>query len=242
MATKLSGSIQVTGTPLFSSGGDTDAQHVVGSGVESNDGRRFRYVYCTPTALIAGTLLQGQAEITNHQNLTSPVAAIGDTSLAVTLGATAVEPNFYAGGLMVITVTPGVGYSYRIKSHPGAASAASLTITLDDPLEVALTATSRIDLVANPYNGVIIYPTTTTGPAVGVATDIISAGRYGWVQTKGPVACLASGTVLVGQNVIASRGAAGAIGPWVAGTQVNVGYAITGIADTEYGAIVLQLD
>ena len=245
MATQLSGSIQVTGAPLFSAGGDTTRQHVVGSRVESSDGRVFRYGFCTPTALIAGQLQQGRAEITNHQNLTAPVAAVGASSLSIALGGTALSPNEYAGGLAIISVTPGVGYSYKIKSHLAADASATVTFNLEDNVEVALTATSRVDLVHNPYSGVIVNPTTSTGPVVGVAIDVISAGSYGWVQSGGIVGCLADLTVTVGRNVAGSENTAGAVSQPTAfgGTSRQiVGYACTGIATTEYGAIFLTID
>lgn len=245
MATQLSGGVSVSGAPLFSAGGSTIPEQVIGARVEANDGRIFRYCFATPTALVAGQLQQGPAEVTNHQNLTSPVAAIGATSLDITLGATAAGLNQYAGGLAVISVTPGVGYSYKIKSSTLTASSGTITVQLEDPIEIALTGTSRIDLVQNPYNGVIVNPTTSTGPVVGVANDVISAGSYGWIQTGGMVGCLADLAVTVGRNVIGSLTVAGAVtqlGLTSATTRQIVGYAVTGIADTEYGAIHLTLD
>ena len=245
MATQLSGQAQVTGAPLFASGGDTSPQHVVGQRVEANDGRVFRYVFATPTALVAGKLQQSPAEKTDHQNLTAPIAAIGATSLTVALGGTLAQLNEYAGGLAIISVTPGVGYSYRIKSHPAAAASADIILALEDPIEVALTATSRIDLVHNPYNGVIVHPTTATGCPVGVAVDVISAGSYGWIQSQGPVGCLAAGALTVGRNAQASNAIAGAVQTtdlYAATTRCIVGYAQTGVADTEYGAVYLTLD
>lgn len=239
--TKLSSGVQVVGTDYHTDGGDSTAQHVVGSRVQSTNGRVFRYVFATPTDLVAGQLQQGPAENTNHQNLTAPAAAIGATSIAVTLGATEAQLNEYAGGQMVISVTPGVGYSYTIKSHPTAAASASLTLTLEDPIEVALTTTSRIDLVHNPWSGTIVAPTTATGPIIGVATDIITAGNFGWVQSGGPVACLAQGALTVGLSVSASEATAGAVES--SGTsRATVGYAVTGVATTEYGAIFLTIE
>src|SRR3990167_5194722 len=192
MASQLSGQVLASGRPLFGTGGDTSPEHVVGSRVECNDGRVFRYAFCTPTALVAGNLLQAPAETTNHQNLTPVAAAIGATSIDVGLGSSALNAGVYNGGYAIISVTPGIGYAYKIKSHPSAASsAASVIIQLEDPIEVALTASSRVDLVKNPYNGVIQYPTTRTSCPVGVAVDVISAGRYGWIQSGGLCAVLA---------------------------------------------------
>ena len=204
----------------------------------ADDGRVFRYVKAGATALVVGNLQQASAEKTNHQNLTAPVAAIGATSVAVTLGATEAQANDYAEGFMVVTVTPGVGYQYRIKSHPAAAASASLTLTLEDPIEVALTATSRIDLVMNPFKDVIINPTTATSAPVGVAVYPITASQYGWIQTGGIATVLADGAITVGVNVSASNGTAGAIEAAVT-AQAAIGYAITGIATTEYGTIML---
>ena len=242
MATNLSGPVLVAGRPLFGAGGDTVPQHPVGARVEANDGRVYRYCFVTPTAMVAGQLYQGPAQKTTHQDLTATAAAIGDTTLSsLVLGATVIQLNEYAGGQAVISVTPGVGYSYRIKSHLGGAASATISFTLEDAVEVALTATSRIDLVHNPYNGVIVNPTTRTGPVVGVAVDVITAGNYGWIQSQGPIGVLADGTIAVGNNVSASTGVAGAVAVATTATAL-LGWACTGIADTEYGSVYLTLD
>src|SRR3990167_8459662 len=125
MASQLSGQVLVNARPLFSAGGDTNAEHVVGSRVECNDGRVFRYAFCTPTALVAGNLLQAPADTTTHQNLIPVAAAIGATSIDVALGAGAMNAGVYNGGYAIISVTPGLGYAYKIKSHPSAASSAA---------------------------------------------------------------------------------------------------------------------
>lgn len=242
MAKHFTGPVQVFDDDQFTSGGDSTPVTDVGALAITNDGRKFRYCFVTPTATVAGQLFQGPAQVTNHQNLTPSAASIGDTSLTVTLGGTLAHRNQYAGGFAVVTVTPGVGYSYRIKSHPAAAASASLVLTLDDPIEIALTGTSRIDLMQNPFSGIIVSPTTMTGPAVGVATDIISAGNYGWIQSGGPVGVLADGAVTIGQSVASSGAVAGAVTNIIATARAIVGHSVTGIADTEYGSIYLTID
>jgi len=60
----------------------------------------------------------------------------------------------------MITTSTGYGYQYKIKSHP-AATGAVVVFTLEDPLLTTLTAaTTKVDVIANPYAGVIINPTT----------------------------------------------------------------------------------
>jgi len=245
MATKLSGPVLVHGGPLFGGGGDSSPAHDVGALAISSDGRKFRYVFCTPTALVAGKLQQGPAEVTAHQNLVPAAAAVGATSVTVALGATVAQANQYAGGFLLVSgTTAGNGYSYRIKSHlAAAASASAFVIQLDDPLEVAITTLSKIDLVQNPHSGVIVYPSTGSGPAVGVAVDVIDAGNYGWIQSGGVVGCLANGALVVGDSICASNAVAGAVEAFTTGSkQAVVGYAATGVADTEYGAVYLTID
>lgn len=222
---------------------EANPSHQLGEVMVTPDGRKFRYALAGSTALVAGQLLQSAAEDTGDQNITPTATSIGATSVTTSTTMT-VTANQYAGGWMVVTVTPGVGISYRIKSH-AAYTAAAATFTLEDPIQVALTTNSRVDFVANPYNGVIQNPTTATGTIVGVAVNNITASQYGWIQTGGVCALLAQGTITVGNLVVASNGVAGAVENAVNASteaQAPVGVAVTGIADTEYGSVKLLID
>ena len=159
-----------------------------------------------------------------------------------TLTATA---NQFAGGWVVVTgeASTGTGYQYRIKSHP-AASAAVCTFTLEEPIQVALTATTQVDIVQNPFSGVIVNPTTASSTAVGVSCGVITSGYYGWLQTRGVATVLADGGLTVGALVVASNGTAGAVEVAANASteaQAPVGVAVTSVATTEYGAVNLRL-
>lgn len=240
---KLSGIVNASAAKIFSS--SSTQEHDLGAVAFDVEGNRYRYVKAGGTALVAGTLLQSAAEITNHQNLTPAAAAIGATEITVTLGATAVTANYYAGGYVVVTVTPGQGYRYRILSHPAANGSATCVLTLepDSAVVVALTTSSRVDLVPSPYSSVIINPTTATSTPIGVAVYPIVAGEYGWIQDGGIATLLADGAITVGTNVIASNATAGAVEPGAdaADLQASIGIAMTGIATTEYGAVRLDI-
>lgn len=200
--------------------------------------REFRYVKAGGTALVPGKLQQAPAEVTGDQGLAVAAAAIGATSVTTTSTVT-VTANQYAGGWVMVTITPGQGYQYKIKSHP-AATGAVVTLQLEDPILVALTTDSRIDLVANPYGGIVVNPTTATSAPLGVAVYPVAANEYGWIQSKGPAAVLADGSITVGTSLVASNGTAGAVEP-LTGVQAIVGEALTGIATTDYGAVNLML-
>lgn len=241
MATKLSAPAASCPQPLFSESSTQLAP--LGLKMYSEDGRAFRYVKAGGTALVPGKLQQSPAEITNHQNLTPAAAAIGATSVTVTLGATAATANQYAGGYLMVTTTPGEGYQYLIDSHPAVDASGSLTLTLSDPISVALTTSSVVDLVLNPYSGIILNPTTLTSAPSGVAVYPITAAYFGWLQVDGVAAVLADGANAVGSDVVASNGTAGAVeDAATSGAQPLVGVCVTGVATGEYGAVRLKLE
>ena len=222
---------------LFSS--SATQMHDIGAQMVTPDGRKFRYCKAGATALVAGKLQQAPAEVTGDQNLTAVAAAAGATTVVSTSTVT-VTANQYAGGFVAVSVTPDVGRLYKIKSH-AAFTAAAPTFELEDALQNAWTTSTRFDLIANPYNGVVVNPTTATSMPVGAAIYNIAISEFGWLQTKGVANLLADGTVTVGTALVASNATAGAVEA-LTGVQAAVGNAVTGIATTEYGAVFLTLE
>lgn len=217
----------------------------LGAKAVGSDGSSYRYVKVGATALVAGKLYDGPAEVANHQNIAvASAAAAGATTITVTLGATAATANQYAGGYIVINDANGEGYTYSVKSHPAADASASLVLTLEDgeSVQEALTTSSEATLVPNQYNGVIIHAATETGVAVGVAIDDIAASSYGWIKTRGPVALLQdASTGDIGQSCAASTTTAGA-GTVGTGALMPIGvYMATGVS-TEYNPVFLMID
>jgi hypothetical protein len=209
MAAQLGADGQVAGLPLYQS--SATKTHNLGERFVTSDGRVFRYAKAGAVDLVAGNWIQSPAQLANHQNIAVAAAAIGATEITVTLGATAATANQYAGGQAVVTITPGLGQAINILGHPAAALSTTLVLTLAEPLRVALTTSTRIDLIPNPYNGVIQVPVTTlTGAVMGVATYIIPATEFGWLQRSGPAGALIAGTPGVGLGVGFPTSAAGA--------------------------------
>lgn len=243
MANGLTGPAQAFGQPLFVSSSTPVTS--LGTEARTSDGRRFRYALCGSTATVAGSLYQSAATLTNHDNLALAAAAIGATQLTVTLGATAVTANQYAGGLLTVDTTPGIGYSYFILSHPAAALSATCVFTIEAPgVIVALTTDSRVTLTPNPYSGVIITAATTlTGAPVGVAPYIISASQYGWLQTKGPCGVICASTaIIVGALAVSPSGTAGAVvTDGAAASLAPIGSAMVAVATGEVNQIMLNL-
>ena len=177
----------------------------------------------------------------------SAATVVGDTTITVTLGATAAYANQYANGYMIVSTGPGNGYAYLIKSHPLAAASATLLLTLSDSIKVVTSTASRMDLQQNVYEGVIQAPVTTaTGTSVGVAVNPIAAAtdgtkNYGWVQSYGVAGVLIDGTPAVGANVVGTGAAAGAA--TVASSTLGIiGRMISTGVNTKNNAVFLVID
>src|SRR3990167_9456989 len=219
---------------------DANPSHDLGAVMAADNNRRFVYVLNGAVAMVRGSMMQAAAEDTANQNLAVAAAAVGATSI-VTTSTITVTANQYAGGFLVVSVTPGLGQVFKIKSHT-AYTAAAATFLLEDPVLIALTTVSRLDLVSNPYNGVVITPATLTGCPVGVAVNAISASYYGWLQTWGPAPAIADagGAITVDDALSTSNATSGCVEVGVAG-QPNVGYALSGIAAGETGLGFLRI-
>lgn len=242
MATRLSTTPEAIGQDVYE---NSSVQTMpLGAYTETTDGRGFRYVKVGASDLVPGKVYQSPAEDTTNMTLsgghTPAVAAIGSTTVTLS-NAITLAANKLAGGYLSVNVTPGQGQLYKIKSNTAVSAAAGCVITLEDPIRVALTASSRVIFLPSPFDGVVIDPGTATGNAVGVAVCVISAGNYGWLQVKGPCSVLFTGSGVAGKSVgLLTGGTSGSLAPAIAGTQIlgwNMGTSIT----TEYALIYLTM-
>jgi hypothetical protein len=219
--------------------------HPLGTRAYTTDGRRYRYCQAGAADLVAGNLTQGAAPVANHLANTPPAVAIGATSFTYTPGATAGDANLYAEGYLQIDTTPGTGYTYQVSGHPAIVSATAFTLTLKDAMQIALTTSSRVGLIPNPYKNVIISATTITAKVVGVAGYIISATEYGWLNTWGACSTLINGTPAITAPVINGGTTAGSVDVWTAGAQPTanlVGHMMQVGVSTKRNFVFLTID
>lgn len=189
-------------------------KHALGQEAVTFDGRHFRYAKIGGSNLVAGNVLQAPAADTDHDDITCRATAIGATELLITTGSGsgALDANEYADGFAVIDTTPGLGQICRILRHDAIAASTngSLFIAPEDALTVALTTSSKITLIKNPYSGVIQNPANTmTGAGVGVAVYPATAAYFNWIQTKGVAPVLVGGTPAVGSQLVIPGDTAG---------------------------------
>jgi len=226
----------------------------LGSMLNLGDGRIFVYAKNGSVTGVAGNIYQSPrldlagpyGAITNHLNCSCIASVIGDDYVDVVLGATALTENYYAEGTLQVVSGTGAGVTYKVSGHAAALSAGTVRINLYDPVIEALVAsgTSKVSLLPNKHRDLIIQAAPPTAPLVGVAIRDFTAAYYGWYQTKGMCAVLTTGTVVVGNLVIASISAAGSVDPvstTYAVTAYPVGRVHTVRATGEYGTIDLNI-
>jgi hypothetical protein len=210
----------------------------------TEDGRCFAYARAGGVALGAGALTQSAPIDSNAHNealSSAQSAAVGATSVTVTFGG-AVTADYYKDGWMHINDATGEGHIYRVKGHP--AGTAGVTVTLYDPIRVALVAsTSEWTMTANVQNLVVICPTTLTGVPAGVPLIPVDINYYFWNQVKGPCPVLTDGTLAQGELVAVSNGTAGSVEAAVFATTLDtaVGLCMQVNATTEYSLIMLAI-
>ena len=230
----------------------------IGSTLITDDGV-YRYARCGADSVSIGKLLQ-QAAVGNAAQIRNVAveadAAIGATSVTITTPTGDLTADYLKDGYLFVNDATGEGAVYKIKSHPAASAATSCVITLVDPLEVALVAeTSKVGLRKNLYDAVIVNPITPTGIPIGVVNhSSFTATYYAWIKTKGIVAVLTNGTIIVGRMVAPGVTITGSVdtypitlvegtpNTYVPGDTPCVGVVMSVGATTEYSLVKIDLD
>jgi hypothetical protein len=207
---------QPSGTGYY----DPNFGSYVGQKFDTSDGREFVLIQNGAVALSAAKVVQSPAEVTAFQKLAMTVpaaypATAGLFQIKVTNGSTVLNVNQFAQGYAIVAAGTGIGQMFKIASHQPAANGAAFVVTLEDPIQTTLDATSKITLMANPYLGSVIAVasgSTQSGSPIGITAYGIAAStaatynattgaltangiaQYGLIQTHGP----AVGTLTTG--------------------------------------------
>ena len=192
----------------------TRREHPLGAVGMTPDGRCFRWAF-SGEAIGAGQLVMQKGAVANHDMdlATATAGSVGDTSITVTLGATAATLNQYEDGALYTNDGTGEGHLYAIRSNPAADASASLVLTLHEKIREATSTSDTLNgLIENDYKDVEIYDADDIdGPALGVAPTEIANDTYFWLQTSGRAAVLIQGTGVLGDAVEASQTTDGAV-------------------------------
>lgn len=238
--TSLSGPILAEYQDLFSSSA-TQGGIQLGAKAYTGDGREFRFALAGGTSLVPGKLQQSAVETTAWEQVAVKAAAIGATQVTLTSSLT-ITANALAGGYLIVATTPGQGYQYQITGNTAVSAAANCVVYLADPIQVALTTSSTVTVILNPYASVIVCPTTLTGIPVGVPVTIVTNAQYGWLQVAGLANVLSDDALTIGTALVASDTVAGAVTPLAAAATLSVvATAAMTSTDTDYSAVWLSI-
>ena len=212
-----------------------------------NDGRKYRYTRASHSvAVVVAKLYQAPIPVPNHVLQTAAAAAIGATSVALTIGATAVTANQYHNGFLVVDLAAnaGFGYTYGIDKHPADPGGDAFTVPLKTKVQVAIDTTANsVSLVPCKYAGIILaIATTPTANIAGVSVKPLPVDNYGWTQTRGPCMCLTTGTIVIGQKVFASTTTGAVITEGAFTVQPTIGFVERVATTTNYSTIDIRVD
>jgi len=224
---------------------DLYQQHQLGARGETGDGRIFRYGKAGAEVTLGYLAVMPDQDTAELTISVTTAAAIGDKKVIFTHAATTATANEYSEGYLSVSLGTGLGQTLKISSHAALTSGGTGEfVLLEDPIQVALDTTSRIDLTPNVYSGVLAV---TTDAAIsvpcGVPLRTVTSGSYAWFQTRGVCAVASDNTIAAGYEVQADINDAGKVD--VTGTDAQVwkiGHALQAGADTYSHPIYLTID
>lgn len=254
-------------TPVTTAGtgfADPDFATYVGQKFDTSDGREIVLVQNGAVALAAGKLMQAPTEITAFEKLaitvpTATPATAGTFKILVTNGATVLKSNLFASGYLVTASNTGAGQTLKIGSHQPAAASGTFLVTLEDPIQTTLDATTTVSLIANPYNGILISNHSTLGTPVGVslynlaasvaptfdgtsgALTTVGIAQYGLIVCGGPTGCLIDSVTNVGYPLGPSTNTDGALNVATLTSSPQIAVSGQTQTSTQYGLVYVQL-
>jgi hypothetical protein len=218
--------------------------HQLGSIAETADGRVYRYARAGASNLVSGNLQVNADLIANHTNRgAGAAAAIGAREVSIAVGATAVTLDQYRDGFLTVNDATGEGITYSVNGNSASAGSTSVVVSLNEPVTVALVATtSELTLKQNPWGDTVISATDQADLAVGVPNVAVTATYYYWAQTRGECAVWADEAVTKGLALTIGTGTAGQVEALDGVGEPQIGIASEALVDTENRSAFLTMD
>lgn len=207
------------------------------------DGRIYRWAQAGASAIDPGKLNVNADPDTDVVNKTVARTYTAGTYEVIIDSAGAVAADDYKDGTLAISDATGEGVLCLVEGNSATSGAAELTVTLSQPVPVALTIdVSEATLIKSAWDDIVISATDQADMAVGVANVTIATTAYGWVQTGGPCAVWADEAVARGLALTIGTGTAGQVEALDAAGEPQIGVAQEALVDTEYRVAFLQIN
>ncbi len=218
----------------------------VGQKMVIEDGRIFRFSLADSTALVAALLNQAAIpEVAKYGDQTVGVIAAGETVLTgIGADTTSLAASQLVNGYCWSEQTTQLGPAARIKDNTLITQSAETgTITLHNPLSVAIVAADTISYIRNTWRNVIVAPATNeTGQVAGVTVTAVPISNYCWLQTAGPAKIQTNGSIVVTAPIKGNGAAAGEVTVASAATDTVVGYFMFWEQSDEDGLFYLTIE
>jgi hypothetical protein len=206
------------------------------------DGRVYRYAQAGGTDLDPGKLCVNSDANADVVNKTVARTYSAGTQEVVIDAGGAITADDYRDGTLAISDATGEGVLSRVVGNTTTSGAAELTVTLAEPIPVAMTIdVSEATLLKSPWDDIVISATDQADMPVGVPNTLIDDADYGWVQTGGPCAVWADEAVTRGQALTIGTGTAGQVEALDAAGEPQIGIAQIALVDTEYRQAYLTM-
>jgi len=200
---------------IYETSTDTQLEGMLGDVKEMEDGRKFRLCQNYTSVLVPGKVVQGPALNTYDENIAIGTAAVGDTTLDVTVhasyGATVAANDFKDGWFVVSAGSGELGHGRKIKSNTEAAVGVDTTLTFYDALTDTISASSTGQWIKNQFKNVVIDAGTAAAigvPVCDVAASTSTVPVFFWAQCSGPCPVVSGGALVAGDNVETTSGTA----------------------------------
>lgn len=217
-------------------------EHAFGQRAETQDGRIFRYAELGEAITTGSMTVSNAIDATLINCAVTAVAAIGATSVSFTNAATTALANEYAEGYAIISYGTGLGQTLKVASHAAWTSGGASTVTLEDPLVVALDTTSKIEFTHNPWHGCYMTANAVT-TVTGGALMPFQSGYFGWLQTRGVFGARADTTITAGYEIVNDSSTLGDVQLNGIYTQeIAIGHAIKASASGYHHPVFLTID
>lgn len=222
---------------------DTKGGVKLGSVGVTRDGRVYRFTRAGGTTLAPGKLTVAATVDANVTNKTVAASVTRGARQVVIDAAGAITADAYADGTLNINDATGEGITYAVAGNSATSGAAELTVSLDEPVEVALTVdVSEATLTKNPWADTVISVVDQADMPVGIPNVSITNAYYGWTQTRGVCAAWADEAITAGQALTTGTGTVGAVEALDLAGEPQIGIALVAGVDTEYREVFLTID
>lgn len=238
----FSGAAQITDQDIRSTNSSRVSGLKLGQVGVTVDGRVYRYAQAGATDLDPGKLCvnsDANADVVNKTVARTYTA--GTQEVIIDAGGT-ITADDYRDGTLAISDATGEGVLSRVVGNGTTSGAAELTVTLAEPIPVALTIdVSEATLLKSPWDDIVISATDQADQPVGVPNVTIDDADYGWVQTGGSCAVWADEAVTRGLALTIGTGTAGQVEALDAAGEPQIGIAQIALVDTEYRQAYLTM-